>query len=160
MSNKKPIEAVCVLTNTSSKINGYILFKEDLKKKETIIELHLKNVPKGEHGFHIHRTGDLREGCKSLCTHYNPFNKKHGGREDKERHVGDLGNIYTNSKGIAIFEFKDVLISLKNNKRNILGRSLIIHEDEDDCGKGGHSDSLTTGHAGKRLDCAVIGICK
>ena len=52
------------------------------------------------------------------------------------------------------------VISLKNNKRNIIGRSLIIHEDEDDCGKGGHSDSLTTGHAGKRLDCAVIGMCK
>ena len=51
-------------------------------------------------------------------------------------------------------------IILRNNKRNILGRSLIIHKDEDDYGKGGHSDSLTTGHAGKRLDCAVIGICK
>ena len=94
MSNKKPIEAVCVLTNTSSKINGYILFKEDLKKKETIIELHLKNVPKGEHGFHIHRTGDLREGCSSLCSHYNPYNKNHGGPDSKERHVGDLYKIF------------------------------------------------------------------
>ena len=49
---------------------------------------------------------------------------------------------------------------LKHNKRNILGRSVIIHRDPDDLGKGGHDDSLTTGHAGKRLDCAVIGIAK
>ena len=51
MSNKKPVEAVCVLTNTSDKINRiYILFKEDLKKKNNC-ELHLKNVPKGELWF-------------------------------------------------------------------------------------------------------------
>ena len=52
------------------------------------------------------------------------------------------------------------MISLKNNKRNIIGRAIVIHKGEDDCGKGGHDDSLTTGHAGGRLDCAVIGICK
>ena len=38
--------------------------------------------------------------------------------------------------------------------------SLVVHEDEDDLGKGGFPDSLTTGHAGKRLDCAVIGYDK
>ena len=53
-----------------------------------------------------------------------------------------------------------VSLALKNNKRNIIGRALIIHEGTDDCGRGGHHDSLTTGHAGGRLDCAVIGICK
>ena len=91
-----------------------------------------------------------------MCL-FNPFNKDHGGRDDKERHVGDLGNIYTNS-GVSIINLK-IIISLKIIK-NIIGRSLIIDEDEDDCGKGGYSDSLKTGHAGKRLDCAVIGICK
>ena len=43
---------------------------------------------------------------------------------------------------------------------SVIGRSLVIHEDEDDLGKGGFPDSLTTGHAGKRLDCAVIGYDK
>ncbi len=32
----------------------------------------------------------------------------------------------------------------------------MIHEDPDDLGLGGHDDSLKTGHAGKRITCAVI----
>ena len=158
MSNKKPIEAVCVLTNTSSKINGYILFKEDLKKKETIIELHLKNVPKGEHGFHIHRTGDLREGCSSLCSHYNPYNKNHGGPDSKERHVGDLGNIKS-VNGTVNKIMRDKLIRLRG-KYSVIGRSVVIHSDRDDLGLGGDAESLKTGNAGKRIACGVIGYSK
>ena len=158
MSNKKAIEAVCVLTNTSSKINGYILFKEDLKKKETIIELHLKNVPKGEHGFHIHRTGDLREGCSSLCSHYNPYNKNHGGPDSKERHVGDLGNIKS-VNGTVNKIIRDKLIRLRG-KYSVIGRSVVIHSDKDDLGLGGDAESLKTGNAGKRIACGVIGYSK
>jgi len=49
------------------------------------------------------------------------------------------------------------MIRLRGTKCNIIGRGLIIHADEDDLGKGGKEDSLTTGHAGKRIACAVIG---
>jgi len=37
-------------------------------------------------------------------------------------------------------------------KNSILGRSVVIHADKDDLGKGNYKDSLTTGHSGKRLD--------
>jgi Cu-Zn family superoxide dismutase len=56
--------------------------------------------------------------------------------------------------------FVDDVIRLRGKKANIIGRGLIIHADEDDLGKGGKEDSLITGHAGKRVACAVIGHAK
>lgn len=35
-----------------------------------------------------------------------------------------------------------------------------VHADPDDLGLGGQTDSKTTGHAGARLACGVIGITK
>jgi len=31
-------------------------------------------TPEGMHGFHVHQTGDVREGCKSTGGHFNPKN--------------------------------------------------------------------------------------
>jgi len=38
--------------------------------------------------------------------------------------------------------------------------SVQVHVDEDDLGRGGHEMSKTTGNAGGRLACGVIGITK
>jgi Cu-Zn family superoxide dismutase len=95
-----------------------------------------------------------------MCAHFNPYGKDHGGPDDKERHVGDLGNLVTDKNGIAKYTQRDTMIKLRGSKCNIIGRGLIIHEDEDDLGKGGHKDSLITGHAGKRIACAVIGYAR
>ena len=69
-------------------------------------------------------------------------------------------DLKTDSKGYANYTFYDDVIRLKGTKYNIIGRGLIIHADPDDCGEGGMPDSLTTGHAGKRIACAVIGYAK
>jgi Cu-Zn family superoxide dismutase len=43
---------------------------------------------------------------------------------------------------------------------DLWGRSLIVHADEDDLGLGGHEDSITTGHSGARIACALWGRAK
>ena len=40
---------------------------------------------------------------------------------------------------------------------SVLGRSCVLHADEDDLGRGGHKLSKTTGNAGARIACGVIG---
>lgn len=141
----------------SSKIKGIVMF-EELSNGLVSVNVNLEGFePNTTHGFHVHETGDLTQGCDSLCAHFNPFNKNHGDRTDIERHVGDLGNITANPTGKINIQFTDHLIKLRGNLANIIGRGLIIHADPDDCGKTSHELSKTTGNSGKRIACAIIG---
>ncbi len=65
-------------------------------------------------------SGDLSGGCASAGSHFNPFNKNHGGPNDHERHVGDLGNIKSDDEGNVKFAFIDKAISL-NGPYSIVG---------------------------------------
>jgi len=157
--NKKPIQAIAVFTD--KKIKGIVTFTEDLKQDDVIIDIQIVGLNKNaKHGFHVHESGDLSDNCKSMCAHFNPHKKNHGCPGMKQRHVGDLGNLSTNSQGTANYQIRDDVIKLRGSKENIIGRGLIIHADEDDCGLGGFEDSLQTGHAGERIACAVIGYSK
>lgn len=146
------MKAICIL----EKGFGTILFDEDPITGLTIISGIIRGLVPGKHGIHIHELGNLSNGCETLGAHYNPFGKNHGGLRSKIRHVGDLGNIVANKKGIAKFVIKDKLVKL-SGKYSVIGRSIVVHADEDDLGKGNHSDSLTTGHSGNRIACGVIG---
>ena len=158
MSNN-PITAIAVFD--TKKIKGTVYFSEDLKNNCVIIDINIVGLKKsGLHGFHVHEYGDMSEQCQSMCAHFNPYNKKHGGQTSTERHVGDLGNLITDKNGFAKYRITDSYIKLRGTKSNIIGRGLVIHEDEDDCGLGDMPDSLTTGHSGKRIACAVIGYAK
>jgi|LakMenE01Jun11ns_1017448.scaffolds.fasta_scaffold9901355_2 Cu-Zn family superoxide dismutase len=159
MSNSKPITAIAVFNGPT--IKGTVKFTEDHNSGQVQIDVNLVGLKKNAlHGFHVHESGDLTDKCESMCAHFNPFKKNHGCPGKKERHVGDLGNLKTDAKGNAQYSFYDDAIKLRGTKSNILGRGLIIHADPDDCGEGGMPDSLTTGHAGKRIACAIIGYSK
>ena len=75
----------------------------------------------------------------------------------EERHVGDLGNVIAGEDGNAKYEREDHLINIYG-EFSVIGRSFVVHADEDDLGLGGHELSLTTGNAGARLACGVIGL--
>ena len=153
-------EGICLISSNNcnykskNEIKGIITLSKFAKKVK--ITGKITGLSPGKHGFHIHESGDLSVGCKSLCSHYNPFNKNHGGPSDKDRHVGDLGNIEANSKGIAEINIIDHLVKI-SGKYSVIGRSMIIHDKEDDLGKGDNDESLVTGNAGKRIACGIIG---
>ncbi len=58
---------------------------------------------------------------------------------------------------MAKVDITDKLVSLTGD-HSVIGRSLVVHKDEDDLGLGNHADSKTTGNAGARLACGTIGL--
>uniref|UniRef100_Q7YXL9 Superoxide dismutase [Cu-Zn] n=1 Tax=Lymnaea stagnalis TaxID=6523 RepID=Q7YXL9_LYMST len=152
------VKAVCVLSpGSAAGITGTITFTQETSGDCTLVSGQVKGLAPGKHGFHIHQFGDYTNGCVSAGAHFNPKNKSHGGPLDQERHAGDLGNIIAGDDGVADVSIKDQQISLIG-ENSIIGRSLVVHDKEDDLGKGGNDESLKTGNAGPRVACGVIGI--
>ncbi|CAK7894135.1 superoxide dismutase [Cu-Zn] 1 [[Candida] anglica] len=151
------VKAVAVLRG-DAKVGGIVTFEQESEEKPTIVSWDISgNAPNALRGFHVHQFGDNTNGCTSAGPHFNPFGKTHGAPEDVDRHVGDLGNITTDSEGVAKGTKQDLLLKLIG-PNSIIGRTVVVHDGTDDLGKGGHADSLKTGNAGGRPACGVIGL--
>ena len=148
--DKKVKHGVCRLGDF-----GKVSFLQ-LKNETCKVTCDLKGIKTpGLHGLHVHKYGDINEGCKSTCSHYNPDNTEHGGPKGKKRHRGDLGNIFVDEYGKS-----DTVIFADLDLYEIIGRGLILHEKPDDLGLADNEESKKTGNAGERIACGVIGISK
>lgn len=86
------ISAIAVFNG--KKVKGTVKFVET-STSSVIIDIDIQGLKKNSlHGFHVHEYGDMSDECNSMCLHFNPYNKKHGGPNSSERHIGDLGNIH------------------------------------------------------------------
>ncbi|CAM8964178.1 unnamed protein product [Rhodiola kirilowii] len=148
-------KAVAVLKGNSAVEGVVILTQED--EGPTTVNVRITGLTPGPHGFHLHEFGDTTNGCISTGPHFNPKGLTHGAPEDEIRHAGDLGNIVANADGVAEATIVDSQIPL-TGPNAVVGRAFVVHELEDDLGKGGHELSLSTGNAGGRLACGVIGL--
>ncbi|EFH57204.1 copper/zinc superoxide dismutase [Arabidopsis lyrata subsp. lyrata] len=148
-------KAVAVLKGTSD-VEGVVTLTQD-DSGPTSVNVRITGLTPGPHGFHLHEFGDTTNGCVSTGPHFNPNNMTHGAPEDECRHAGDLGNITANADGVAETTLVDNQIPL-TGPNSVVGRAFVVHELKDDLGKGGHELSLTTGNAGGRLACGVIGL--
>uniref|UniRef100_A0A0A9W4R7 Superoxide dismutase [Cu-Zn] n=1 Tax=Lygus hesperus TaxID=30085 RepID=A0A0A9W4R7_LYGHE len=151
------MKAVVVLKGES--VSGTVHLEQAEPKADVVITGEIQGLAKGLHGFHIHELGDTTNGCISAGPHFNPHGKEHGAPEDEVRHAGDLGNVTAGDDGIAKVNIRDKAISLCGDL-SVIGRTVVVHADPDDLGKGGHELSKTTGNAGGRVACGVIGITK
>ena len=146
---------IAVAVFRTEDIEGEVIVTDN--KNGIILKAYFSKLPKGKHGFHIHKGGDLRgDGCSGLCEHYDIGHNNHGGCPNSkgERHTGDLGNIEI-KEGLQYIRKKYYINNV--SVKDLWGRSIIVHKDKDDLGKGSFNDSLITGHSGARIGCAIFG---
>jgi superoxide dismutase, Cu-Zn family len=148
----EPTKAICVMQPFGdSKVSGVITFTQ--KGDDVQITGSITGLTEGMHGFHVHAFGDISSTKDGLSTggHFNPAGKMHGGQHAAERHVGDLGNIKADAKGVAKLDMTDKVIKL-SGPHSIIGRGLIVHAKADD------EKTQPTGDAGGRVAGGVIGV--
>lgn len=157
MSRQHPIKSgiAVIEPKLNNDISGTIRFDdveyEDINLTICRIIVDLQGVPDGDHGFHIHEKGDTSNGCDSAGSHYNPTNVDHG--SIVSGHAGDLGNITARDSKVSTTLFTSNITT-----DEIIGRTIVLHKNFDDLGKGGNPESLKTGNSGARIACAIIGI--
>ncbi|MFB9120555.1 superoxide dismutase family protein [Bergeyella porcorum] len=107
----------------------------------------------GLHAAHIHENGDCSAADGSSAGgHWNPTQEKHGKWGHGEHHAGDLGNLKADKDGVArmIMTTDKWCLGCKDEKKNIIGKSIIIHAKADDF------KTQPTGDAGGRIGCVEI----
>ena len=145
-----PNQAVCVIMPTQgNQASGVLVLTQ--YKGYVQISGSIKGLTPGAHGFHVHQFGDLRapDGA-SAGAHFDPAGHKHCGPGDKERHIGDLGNVQAYNEGVAKVSMKAEGLRL----HFIVGRSLVVHAEEDDL------KTQPSGNSGPRVGVGVIGIAE
>ena len=116
------------------------------------IEAQIFGAPPGIHGIHIHENGSCENQGDGAGGHFNPKGVQHGFLPtdglDKV-HAGDFGNIEINQSGEGSLFLVIPGLTVTGGTYNVEGRSLILHEKQDDFGQ-------PTGNAGGRIGCGII----
>ena len=116
------------------------------------IDAVVKGVTPGKHGFHFHENGSCADEGKAAGSHFNPDHVPHGlltKNGATHAHAGDMGNIEVGADGTGQLSLTLPGLSLSSGNYNVSGKSVILHEKEDDF-------SQPTGNAGARIGCGVI----
>ncbi|WP_347374504.1 superoxide dismutase family protein [Aequorivita sp. Q41] len=118
------------------------------------MEAKFSGLTAGTHAIHLHEKADCSsDDGKSSGGHWNPTHQKHGKWGDDEGfHKGDIGNFEAdaNGNGKIAMQTDEWCIGCGDEKKDILGKAIIVHDGTDDF------VSQPTGDAGGRVACGGI----
>src|SRR5437016_9160495 len=148
------LKGISVLHPTAgNKVSGTVTFTPVTDGVRVHAEI--AGLTPGKHGFHIHEFGDCSAAdAISAGAHFNPNNQPHAGPDAAARHEGDMGNVEGDASGNAKLDYVDHQISLANDSKSAIGRSVVVHVKPDDL------KTQPSGDSGARIACGVIGWAK
>ena len=137
---------------SNSRVIGKVRFVQ--VGENVIMTAKVSGLDEGEHAIHIHEKSDCSsDNGKSTGGHWNPTAQPHGKWGSKKGyHKGDIGNFIVDEQGNGTVTFTTDLwcLNCEDSSKNILGKSIIIHEGIDDF------TSQPSGAAGSRIACGGI----
>jgi len=114
------------------------------------VTLALEDVPAGEHGVHIHETGDCSADDFSSAGGHVAGDATHGVMTEDGPHPGDLPNVHVPDSGELTVEYFDARLDLEEHVFDGDGTAFVIHSGPDDY------ESQPSGASGDRIACGVL----
>lgn len=137
---------------SGSKASGQAYFIE--QDGRVVIQAKISGLEPGVHAVHLHEKSDCSaEDGTSTGGHWNPTFENHGKWGAAEGyHKGDIGNFTVDEDGMGLLEFEtdEWCIGCGDEKKDILGKAVIVHKDADDY------TTQPTGNAGSRVICGGV----
>jgi Cu-Zn family superoxide dismutase len=122
-----------------------------------VFAIDLQGLPAGQHGFHIHQTGDCSAAmdhgamapAHAAGGHWDPQNTGRHAGPDGDGHLGDLPRLEAGADGRISTTVTAARIA---DIAQLRGHALMIH-----AGGDTYSDTPELGGGGARIACGVIG---
>jgi Cu-Zn family superoxide dismutase len=152
LSAKEPSQSVS-LKNAQGQTIGTATLSDDAKGG---VQIHLmvRNLPQGDHAFHVHQFARCEPPTfASAGPHFNPDGKKHGLENPDGPHAGDMNNFTVAADGTADVTISDTRVSLGTGLNSVYadgGTALVIHAKADDM------KTDPSGESGDRIACGEI----
>lgn len=142
--------AIAEVANASGQDLGTVSFRPRASGLMHIV-FDLSGIEPGEHGIHVHETGDCSAADFTSAGGHLAGDAAHGIESENGPHPGDLPNAHVGADGLLRVEhFTDRLTLAAMQDGD--GAAVIVHSGPDDY------RSQPSGDAGSRIACGVIAV--
>ena len=112
----------------------------------------LRGLPPGEHGFHLHTTGQCTPTFEAAGGHWNPTGTQHGSQNPQGPHLGDMPDVTVGADSSVTIQATTPGGTLRgaNALLDADGAAVMVHATADDY----RTDP--SGAAGGRIACGAV----